>query len=465
MATAGRKGGTGPLLTVLFLGVLMGALDIAIVGPALPALRAAFGVDDRSLAWVFTIYVFFNLVGAPLMAKLSDRAGRRPIYLLAVSLFAVGSALCAAAPSFGVLLVGRALQGLAAGGIFPVASAVVGDVIPAERKGFALGMIGAVWGLAFLIGPILGALLLRFGWQWIFLANLPPAAVVLALGFAVLPTTRAARGLPFDALGLALLSLLLGGLTVGASNLDAADLLGSLASPLVWPFLLAALVAAPAFLWAEGRAADPLLRPGLLRTRQLALANGITAGAGLGEGILVFMPSLAVAAFGVSVSTASFMTLPVVLAMAVGSPTAGRLLDKVGPRVVLIGGSLLLAAGMLLMGLLAAQLWAFYVASVLVGLGLACLLGAPVRYIMLNDAPEEDRAAAQGAVTVFTGVGQLLSGALVGAVAASAGGGAQGYAAAFVVSGAVALLLLPMALGLRPRTPGVVPAVAPAPRA
>ncbi len=447
--------GAGRLLTVLFLGVLMGALDIAIVGPALPALRAAFGVDDRSLAWVFTIYVFFNLVGAPLMAKLSDRLGRRPIYLLAVSLFAAGSALCAAAPSFGVLLAGRALQGLAAGGIFPVASAVVGDVFPPERKGFALGMIGAVWGLAFLIGPLLGALLLQLGWQWIFLANLPPAALVLALGFSALPTTRAAESGPFDVLGLLLLSLLLGGLTLGASNLDAGDLLGSLASPLVWPFLLLALGATPAFLWAEARAADPLVRPSLLRTRQLALANGITAGAGLGEGVLVFMPSLAVAAFGVSASTASFMTLPVVLAMGLGSPLAGRLLDKVGPRAVLIGGSVLLAGGMLLMGLLAGQLWAFYGASVLVGLGLACLLGAPVRYIMLTEAPEEDRAAAQGAVTVFTGVGQLMSGAMVGAVAASGGGGLAGYGAAFVVSGAVALLLVPMALGLRPREAGL----------
>jgi MFS family permease len=199
------------------------------------------------------------------------------------------------------------------------------------------------------------------------------------------------------------------------------------------------------------------VRPGLLRARQLALANGITAGAGLGEGVLVFMPSLAVAAFGVSVSTASFMTLPVVIAMGFGSPVAGRILDKVGPRAVLLGGSVLLAAGMLMMGLLASQLWAFYSASVLVGAGMACLLGAPVRYIMLNEAPEEDRAAAQGAVTVFTGVGQLLSGALVGAVAASAGGGQSGYAMAFIVTGGVALLLIPMALGLRPRAAATPP--------
>ena len=132
------------LLLVLFVGVLMAALDIAIVGPALPAIQEDFGVSDRALAWVFTIYVLFNLVGTPLMAKLSDRAGRRSIYVLDVALFAAGSLVVAWSPSFGVLLVGRAIQGLGAGGIFPVASAVIGDTFPVEKRGSALGLIGAV---------------------------------------------------------------------------------------------------------------------------------------------------------------------------------------------------------------------------------------------------------------------------------------------------------------------------------
>ncbi len=456
-----NRGSTGLVLTVLFLGVLMGALDIAIVGPALPALRSHFDIDDRAGAWIFTIYVFFNLLGAPVLAKLSDRLGRRPVYLLAITIFAVGSALAAAAPGFGLLLVGRALQGLGAGGIFPVASAVVGDIFPEERKGFALGMIGAVFGLAFLIGPLIGALLLQIGWQWIFLINLPLAALVLILGWLALPDTRAPARHPFDLLGLLLLSLLLGGLTIGASNLDATQLGASLLSIQVLPFLLLALIMTPAFWWAEHRAADPLLRPSLVSTRQLGLAQAITAGAGLGEGVIVFLPSLAVAAFGVSASTASFMTLPVVLAMAVGSPLAGRLLDKIGPRVVIVAGTAMLTAGMLLLGLLGTQIWAFYLASVLIGMGLASLLGAPIRYIMLTEVPVEDRAAGQGAVTVFTGVGQLLSGALVGAVAASAGGGATGYSLAYLVCAGVGFLLMVLALGLK-GGPRSVPSSAPA---
>ncbi|MCC7512650.1 MAG: MFS transporter, partial [Anaerolineae bacterium] len=143
------------LLLVLFLGVLMGALDIAIVAPALPAIQTYYGIGDRALTWTFTIYVLFNLIGTPLMAKLSDTFGRRSIYILDIVLFALGSLFVALAPAnlFAGLLFGRALQGLGAGGIFPVASAVIGDTFPPEKRGGALGLIGAVFGLAFLIGP------------------------------------------------------------------------------------------------------------------------------------------------------------------------------------------------------------------------------------------------------------------------------------------------------------------------
>jgi EmrB/QacA subfamily drug resistance transporter len=443
---------TNLVLTTLFFGVLMGALDIAIVGPALPALREWFGVDDRAVAWVFTIYVYLNLLGAPLLAKLSDRLGRRSVYLVAVGLFGLGSALAALAPNLALLLVGRALQGLGAGGIFPVASAVVGDTFPAERKGFALGMIGAVFGLAFLIGPVVGGVLLTISWHWIFIINLPIALLVMVMSWFTLPSTQSEIRQPFDWLGLLSLALLLGGLTIGASALDATRLLGSLMSPMVGPFLLIFLLMLPVFFVVERRAVDPLIRPFLLTNRQLALANTISIGAGLGEGVLVFLPSLAVAAFGVSESSASYMTLPVVLAMAVGSPLAGRLLDRIGSRSVILGGTLLLTSGMVLLGASGALLWVYYGASVLIGLGLACLLGAPIRYIMLNEAPVEERAAAQSAVTVFTGVGQLLSGALVGAVAASAGGGMAGYSMAYLVTAVISAVMIFLAFGLKPRT-------------
>jgi len=439
------------VLWILFFGVLMAALDIAIVGPALPAIQTAFQVDERALSWVFNIYVLMNLVGTPLMAKLSDRYGRRSIYVLDIALFAAGSAIVMVAPSFAFVIVGRAIQGLGAGGIFPVAAAVIGDTFPPEKRGSALGLIGAVFGLAFIVGPVVGGLLLLLSWHWIFAVNLPIAAVIGWLAWRTLPSAQRQVVAPFDWVGMILLTALLGSLALGLNQIDATNLVDSILSWLVWPFLLLAAVLTPLFLRAEIRAADPILRPNLLATRQLRLASAIAFGAGLGEVAVLFLPSLAVAAFGVTSSRASFMLLPLVFALFIGSPVVGRLLDKVGSRAVIIGGTALLALGMLLLWLLGANLVAYYTAGVVVGLGLAALLGAPIRYIMLNEAGAEDRAAAQAVATVFTSVGQLVGAASVGAVAASMGGGMDGYRYAYLTIGVIALVLTILAFGLKSR--------------
>ncbi len=440
------------ILLILFLGVLMGALDIAIVAPALPAIQRTFGVDDRSLAWVFTTYVLFNLIGTPLMAKLADIGGRRPVYGLDVGLFALGSLLVALAPGFGFLLAGRALQGFGAGGIFPVASAVIGDTFPPEKRGSALGMIGAVFGLAFLIGPVLGIVILRFaGWPWLFLINLPIALIVILASARYLPGGRPAQRRRFDAVGMVIIGTSLATLTYGINQLDTSRFAQSITSPAVWPFLLVAVLLLPVFGAVERRAEDPILRVGLFRRRQIAVGSGLAMGAGLGEAAVVFVPALLVAAFGISESRASALLLPAVLAMAVGSPLAGRMLDRFGSRPVVFLGAILVAAGMLVVGLATISWVVFYASALLVGLGLGILLGAPLRYIMLNEAPLEDRASAQGALTLFTSTGQLIGGALVGAVAASAGGGVKGYQSAYTVVGAVAVVLALLALALKSR--------------
>lgn len=441
------------ILLVLFIGVLMGALDIAIVAPALPALQAGFGVGDRILAWTFTIYVLFNLIGTPLMAKLSDRTGRRTIYVFDVALFAAGSLVVALAPNFGIVLLGRAMQGLGAGGIFPVASAVIGDTFPPEKRGGALGLIGAVFGLAFLIGPILGGILLSlFGWRSLFLINLPIALIVIVLALATLPATRPAARRPFDWIGMAVLGVLLAALAFGINQLDTAHFMTSLITPNVWAPLLLTIILIPSFVIVERRAVDPVLRLSILAPRQAKLAAGLSAGAGLGEAGMVFMPQLAVAALGLSRSQASYILMPVVLAMAFGSPMAGRFLDKLGSKIVIVVGTALLTIGMVLLGLFNASLPLFILAGVVIGLGLSALLGAPIRYIMLNETTAVDRAAAQGITSLFTSIGQLLSGVLVGAVAASQGGGVTGYSAAFLVIGGVSFALILLSLMLKNRT-------------
>jgi EmrB/QacA subfamily drug resistance transporter len=440
------------ILAVLFTGVLMGALDIAIIGPALPAMREAFGIDDRAAAWMLTIYVLFNLIGTPVMAKLSDRYGRRGVYAADVAVFGVGSLVVALAPTFGFVLAGRAIQGLGAGGIFPVASAVIGDVFPPERRGSALGLIGAVFGVAFLVGPILGGVLLLLSWHWLFLINLPIAVAVVVAAWRVLPAGGAAEPRPFDLGGVAILALMLGALAWALNRLDAGALLTSLGAPGVWVPLVVALVLAVVFPFVEARAADPVLRPGLFRSRQVVIASGLSLGAGVSEAAVVFVPALLVAAYGVTASRAAFMLLPIVVAMGIGAPIFGRILDRVGSRVVVAASTGLMAAGAALVAAFPTTLWIFYTAGTVIGLGMAGLLGSSLRYIMLNEASAEERGAAQGILTVFISVGQLAGSAILGAVIASAGTGVDSYSTAFYVVAAGLALLTAAAFGLRSRS-------------
>lgn len=431
----------------------MAALDIAIVGPALPALREHYGLNERAIAWVFNVFVLFNLLGLPLMARLSDVFGRRGIYALNVVLFAAGSLIVALAPPFWMVLVGRAVQGLGASGIFPVASAVVGDVVAPQKRGAALGVLGAVFGLAFIIGPILAGILLLVGWQWLFVVNVPLAIVVFVGGLRVLPTTDTSRKRSLDAAGIVLVGIILASFAFGMNQIDTQSFLRSLLSAGVLPWLVLSAVLIPAFIRVEHRSENPLLRIGLFRSRQVVIASLLGVGAGLTEAAFVFMPAMAVEAFGVTKSTASFMLLPLVTAVAIGSPIGGRILDRLGTRIVILASTLILTAGTAIMGFLPLTTTSFYTASVLIGIGLSGLLGSSLSYILLEESREAERTVAQGVVTLSISVGQLTGGALIGAVVASTAAAMRGYHLAFACIAAAAFLLTLLSLGLKKRVP------------
>jgi multidrug resistance protein len=440
-----------PLLLILFVGVLMGALDLAIIGPALPAIQADLGLDTRALAWIFNIYVLFQLMGTPLMAKLSDRYGRRDIYVLNLALFGVGSLILAVAPSFEVLLVGRAVQGLGAGGIFPVASAVIGDTFPPEKRGQTLGLIGAVFGIAFLVGPILGGVLLRFSWHWLFIINLPVVLLLIWQALRLLPATRAAEPKPFDGAGALSLSLILGSLAIVFTEMDASRLGASLTSFPVGPFVLLAGLLMPLFWRIEQRAADPIIPPRLLGSLQMRLTGAIAVGTGTLEAGSAFFPALAVAALGVTDYNASLLMLPSVLATTIGAPLTGRLLNRMGSRLIVQLGLAGVAIGTLMYALMDLTMTLFIVGGIIGGFGFSALLGAPLRFIVLNEAPAEDRGTAQGLLTVFLAIGQLSGAAVIGGVAASRGGGTGGYQLALLILGIVTAVLVVAGFGLKSR--------------
>jgi EmrB/QacA subfamily drug resistance transporter len=426
----------GRILAVLFTGVLMAALDIGIVGPALPAIQASFEADERGLSWVYGIYVLFQLVGAPVMAKFSDRCGRRAIYVTCVSIFAAASLIVAFAPSFGVLLSGRAIQGFCAGGILPVASAVIGDTFPPERRGRALGLIGAVFGIAFLLGPLLGGVLLRWGWQWLFLLNLPLASVVIWQALKILPATRRPADTPIDVLGILLLSVMLASVAWSISELDVSDAISSLTSARILPFLLLAAVCLPALHFAQKKAADPVLHPQLLNSIELRLVGAIAFATGFAESGMVFLPAIAIAGLAVPETTASFMMVPLVSALIVGAPTAGRLSDKFGPKRVIQTGLILTTCGQLTFSLAPLSTASFFTAGTLVGFGLSALV-APLRFVVIREVNAEQRGAGQGLLVTCLGIGRLTGAAMVGGVAASGTILLTGYQNALLLSAGV----------------------------
>jgi MFS family permease len=435
------------LMPALFIGVFMAALDTAVIAPAIPALREAFGVDHRQAGLLMVVFVLCSLCSTALLANLGDRHGRRPVYLAGVSLFALGSLLIALSPSFWMVLVGRAVQGIGAGGIIPTASAVIGDAVAARERGRALGLIGAIYGMAFVLGPPLATLLmLALSWHWIFLLNLPIAAVVIGLGARSLPRRAApCAKLPLDHLGIVLVFLVLGGLVLGITRVADAFL-----GQTLWPVFLGAAALGLALLIAvERRAAAPMIPLSLFGNRQLAITYTLTTGAGFGMGSVIFLSSIAQLAHGVEPRHAGFVLLPLVLSSMLGSMGAGRLLNRLGARTLLLAGFGALALGYAASAATAAGLWFFLLASMPVGLGVGIVVGGALRSIAIDEAPPALRGAAQGMINICTSVGTLLSAAAVSAVADFGGGGARGLGIAYLGVAALMLLMLPAALGLR----------------
>jgi len=439
------------ILILLFVGVFMGSLDISIVGPALPSIQAYFTVNDRILSWVFTIYILFFMLGTPLMAKLSDIYARQPIYLLDILLFTIGSLLTITSFSFEMLLFGRAIQGLGAGGIFPVANAFIGDIFPSEKRGGALGILSSVWGWSSVMGPILGGVLLQYGWQWLFIINLPITIMAIVLSLRILPGGERNNNVTFDWWGVLVLGLLVTFLAYGINQINTDIFLTSLLSVDVFPYLLLA-AALVLVLWKiEKNAQDPLIQVDLFKSREVKLVNSIMVGTGLVQAATVFIPAFIIVALAFSSTGASLMLIPVVLTMALGAPVVGKLLDKFGSRNIMLIGSLIMTSGLLMAGIFARDFYLLILAGVLIGVGMSTTIGSPPRYIMLVETPPRERASGQALLNIITSAGQLVGGALVGAFIGSYNGQLMGYQYAYLFIGLVAIVMAILSVGLKSR--------------
>jgi len=252
-------------------------------------------------------------------------------------------------------------------------------------------------------------------------------------------------------MGSALLALVLAAIVIGVGQIDTSAPAASLLSLRVWPcFVL--IAAGVLLLWTvEKRAADPVLPPALLRSPQLRLVGVIALAVGAAEAAMVFLPAMAVLNFGIDEKSASLTMLPLVLTLAVGAPLAGWLLDHIGARSVVQLGLALTVTGLLLFGLLPLDWPNFYLSGGLVGFGMSALLGAPLRYIALQEAGEQRRGAGQGILTLSVSVGQLVGSAIIGVVVGSASQALQGYRHGLLAVAAACALALVLSVALRGR--------------
>jgi EmrB/QacA subfamily drug resistance transporter len=438
------------MLVTLGLGVFAGALDLGVLSPALASIAKTFGAQPRAIAWVFTLYLFADIVAIPIMSKLSDVYGRRPIYTLCVSIFAAGSVLAIVAPSFGIFLAARAIQAVGAGGIFPVATAAIADRVPLERRGSALGMLGAIWGLAAIVGPSLGGVLTHYlSWHWIFAANVPLAIVVIVMAQRNVPTLAARRRGPLDVAGIATLALGLLGLMVALTRLDAASATIPAALVSAAPYVSAAAFVALYFI--ERRAAEPVVAPALFATRQLAVTYWLEILIGLLEGALFFIPAALAASEHLNAAAAGGLAAIGALVFVAVIPLAGRALDSFGSRAVLTVGATLTAAGL---GLFAAAMTSLppAVAGIAIaGVGFGALLGAPTRYIITNEVPQRLRATAVGLLSVFLIIGQIVGSSLAGGIVGGDIDDVVGYRNAYLAFAAVAVVAVLFTALLAPR--------------
>jgi MFS family permease len=427
------------LLWTLGLGVFAGALDLSVLSPALPALGREFSVQTGDLAWVFTLYLLVTVASIALASTLADRYGRRPVYVACVAIFAAGSILAIAAPSYGVFLAARAIQALGAGGIFPVATATIGDAVPAGRRGAALGLVAATWGLAAIVGPSLGGLITHYiSWRWIFVANAPLAIAVIALALRYVPSDAPHRRGRLDAVGLALLCV---GLLAVMDGLIGAHLVIG---------LLGGVVLAGFVVW-ETLTPSPIVplellsRPQLVKTYALELVIGVL------EGSLFFIPTVLIGTQGLSYAAAGFVATLGALTFVVVIPMSGRALDRIGSRDVLLFGTVLTELGLAIFALGFSSLALALLAMIVAGAGFGALLGAPTRYIVTNETPDRGRATAVGLLSQALIVGQILGSAMAGSFFATAHSEIAGYRHAYLAFCGVAFVALIITATLKPQ--------------
>lgn len=411
------------VLATTILASSLAFIDGSVVNVGLPAIRASFEASAADLQWVINAYLLPLSALLLLGGAAGDRFGRRRLLVIGTAIFAAASLACAVAPSLELLLAGRALQGFGAALLMPNSLAILGASFEGEARGRAIGTWAAIGAVAGAVGPVLGGWLIdTVHWRAIFLLNLPLAAAAIALAIAVVrEPPKDEKPVPLDWLGGALATLALGALTWALTVGSGRD--GW--TPTAVVAAVAGVLLSAAFLWVEHRRGDRAMAPlALFGSRGfigLTLLTALLYGA-LG-GLLTLIPYVLMQAAGYSGTAAGAALLPFPLILAVSSPLMGGLAGRIGSRIPLTVGPLVVAAGFLLTLRIDAEgsYWTTVLPAILViAIGMAGAV-APLTTAVLASVDARHTGSASGLNSAVARTGGLVATALLGGVLAASG--------------------------------------------
>src|SRR5215469_15288171 len=412
----------------VLLAMLLSSLDQTVVATALPRIVTDLQGADRYV-WVVTAYMLCSTVTIPIYGKLSDVYGRKVMLLIAVGLFMAGSSLSGLSQTMDQLIGFRALQGLGAGGFYPLALSVVGDLFNPRERGKYQGAIGAVAGLSFLIGPFVGGWITEhISWHWIFYINIPLALLTLLAVALLLPNRRleAARARDLDYLGVICFTAGVIPLLIGLT--DKSEINSSTLQPYswtdvsVWGPMTAGALLLLLFAFVESRAKQAIVPLDLFRKRNYALSLSLTFLVGLGGYVgVIFMPRFFQTVHHISATWSGYYILPALLGMMVGAIVGGQLISRIGRYKWLLSGSLtLLILGSYLMTHLSVGTadWTIWVWLLPLGLGIGPMITAGT-VIVQSLVASHRIGAASGSLGLFNQIGAVMGLAVVGSVFSS----------------------------------------------
>ncbi|GAC1336889.1 MAG: hypothetical protein NVSMB29_00410 [Candidatus Dormibacteria bacterium] len=415
------------VMGAVLLGLFLAALDQTIVGTAMPRILTDLHGNDL-YTWVVTAYLLSSTITVPIYGKFSDTFGRKPMLLIGIGLFLLGSALSGLSQNIAELITFRVIQGLGAGALFPIALAVIGDLFSPRERGKYQGLFGATFGISFILGPFLGGFLTdNLSWHWVFYVNLPIGLIAMAVIALVLPNIKrdseAARKLDYR--GIALFSAGVIPVLLGLTNKGLTDAQGNTNDWLSLPvggLIGAGLAVLAIFLLSESRAAQPILPLDLFRNRTYwgtMAATFLTAFSMFST--IIFVPRYYQAVEGYSATKSGYMVWPLLLGLLGSSIGTGILISKIGSyKKFIVGSSALLVLGSLLMTQLQltttnAVLWLWLL---VIGLGVGPSMSA-FTTVVQNLVTRERMGAATSTLTFLRQIGGSVGLAFAGTLFSS----------------------------------------------